>query len=175
MQSSAHKMLKIAKVLKSNGTEGEIVISFLGILPEDIDTTEPVFIFFDGLPVPFYFESLVKKGNKKAIARMTGIRTLADADEISGADIYADEENLDIEYNEDDLSFLTGWKLADSEGNVKGSITGFLDIPENPCLEVLSAEKNEVLVPVHEDLIINIDDEREMLVMRIPDGLFPSA
>ena len=56
MQSSAHKMLKIAKVLKSNGTEGEIVISFLGILPEDIDTTEPVFIFFDGLPVPFYFE-----------------------------------------------------------------------------------------------------------------------
>ena len=37
-------MLRIGKVLKSNGTEGGLVMSFLDIIPEDIDLQEPVFI-----------------------------------------------------------------------------------------------------------------------------------
>ena len=48
-------MQRIAQVLKSNGRDGELLVSFTGIDPEDIDLEEPVFIEFDGLPVPFYF------------------------------------------------------------------------------------------------------------------------
>jgi len=54
-------MLRIAQVLKSNGTEGEVLLSLLDIAPEDIDLQEPVFIEFDGLPVPFYFESFTPR------------------------------------------------------------------------------------------------------------------
>ena len=77
-------------------------------MPEDIDIEEPVFIYFDGLPVPFFFDSIVRKGNTKAVVRMTGIRTREDADEIAGADIFADAESLGIEDAEDGFSFLTG-------------------------------------------------------------------
>jgi hypothetical protein len=45
-------MQRIAQILKSNGRDGELLMSFVGIAPEDIDTREPVFIEFDGLPVP---------------------------------------------------------------------------------------------------------------------------
>ena len=45
-------MLQIAQVLKSNGTDGELVLGFREIAPEDINLQEPVFIIFDGLPVP---------------------------------------------------------------------------------------------------------------------------
>ena len=38
-------MQKIAQVLKSNGTDGELLISFFDIDPEDIDLQEPVFIY----------------------------------------------------------------------------------------------------------------------------------
>ena len=44
---------QIAQVLKSNGTDGELVLGFREIAPEDINLKEPVFIVFDGLPVPF--------------------------------------------------------------------------------------------------------------------------
>jgi hypothetical protein len=47
---------QIAQVLKSNGTDGELVLGFREIAPEDINLNEPVFIVFDGLPVPFYIE-----------------------------------------------------------------------------------------------------------------------
>ena len=48
---------QVAQVLKSNGTDGELVMSFRDIAPEDINIKEPVFIVFDGLPVPFFIES----------------------------------------------------------------------------------------------------------------------
>ena len=57
---------QVAQVLKSNGTDGELVMSFREIAPEDINLQEPVFIIFDGLPVPFYIESFTRRGNTKA-------------------------------------------------------------------------------------------------------------
>ena len=172
MHSVGNRMLKIAKVLKSNGTDGDVIISFTGILPEDIDIEEPVFIYFDGLPVPFYFESFTRRGSNKAIARLTGIRTLADADEIAGSDVYADEELVSGEYEENDFSFLEGWSLQDADGHPKGTVSGFLDIPNNPCLEIMSGDE-EIIIPLHDDLIEGIDEDKMILRMRIPDGLIP--
>lgn len=170
MHSSAHKMLRIAKVLKSNGTEGDVMISFIGISPEDIDIEGPVFIYFDGLPVPFYFESFTRKASNKAIVRLTGIRTLEDADEIAGMDIFTDDSSIAGE-DEGDFSFLAGWTLEDEDGNVIGKVAGFLDIPNNPCLEITAGDK-EVIVPLHEDLILSADQEMQVIRMSIPDGLF---
>ena len=102
-------MLRIGKVLKSNGTQGELVMSFLDILPEDIDLQEPVFIEFDGLPVPFYFESFTPRGNNRALVT------------------------------------LTGW--------------------------VQKADGQEVLLPLHEDLLKEVDEEKHLLTLVIPDGI----
>ena len=171
MLSSGHNLLKIAQVLKSNGTEGEVVISFLDMVPGDIDTEEPVFIYFDGLPVPFFFDSIVPKGNRKAVVRLTGIRNIEDADEIAGADIFADADKFAQEYGEGDFSFLEGWTLEDADGQVKGSVSRFLDIPNNPCLEI-DTGSGEVIIPLHDDLIRSVDEEGRILKMEIPSGLF---
>ena len=166
MDSSDDRMLKIAKVLKSNGTEGEVIVSFYGISPEDIDTKEPVFIFFDGLPVPFFIESVSARGSKASV-RLTGIESLADAEEISRADIYIKDEMTGLSDQHTDFSGLIGWTLLDADGTVRGEITGLLDIPENPCIEV-----GDVIVPLHEDLIKGIDEDARTIVMTIPAGLF---
>ena len=63
---------QVAQVLKSNGTDGELVLGFRDIAPDDINLNEPVFIVFDGLPVPFFIESFTKRGNSKALVRLTG-------------------------------------------------------------------------------------------------------
>lgn len=165
MESSADKMLKVAKVLKSNGTEGEVIVGFYGIQPEDIDIKEPVFIFFDGLPVPFFIESISARGSKASV-RLTGISSLADAEEISRADIYIAGDGTENNYDSG-FEGLVGWTLLDENGETKGKITGFLDIPENPCIEI-----GDVIVPLHEDLIKGIDEDALTIAVDIPDGLF---
>jgi 16S rRNA processing protein RimM len=158
-------MLRIAQVLKSNGTDGELLISFFDVAPEDIDLQEPVFIEFDGLPVPFYFESFNQRGTNRALVRLTGVRSLKDADELSGAAVYADyfEEEVGDDF--------TGWTVKTPEGLVIGTVTDYEDIPGNTCLWVRRPDGTEVLLPFHEDLVHSLDEKSETLILSVPDGI----
>ena len=153
-------MLPVAKILKSNGTEGDILIGLLSIDAEEINTEEPVFVEFDGLPVPFFIEKLTPRGNTRAIVHLTDVNSLADAEELVGRQIC-----LDTDDSANDEEDFTGWALYDNDRLV-GIIDGLEDIPGNPCLCIADA-----LVPLHEDFIVSADPEKRVLVMNLPEGL----
>ena len=183
---------QIAQVLKSNGTDGELVMGFREIAPEDINLNEPVFIIFDGLPVPFYIESFTKRGNTKALVRLTDICSMEDVEEITGKAVYIDEENLpEMSLEEDGYAALIGWTVltptaghneeirgdgTEDDGSLGGDlyevgeITDFFDIPKNPCIEV-ETENGAIMIPLHEDFILSVDPEYQEIIMQIPAGL----
>ena len=184
---------QIAQVLKSNGTDGELVLGFREIAPEDINLNEPVFIIFDGLPVPFYIESFTKRGNTKALVHLTDICSMEDVEEIAGKAVYIEEDNLpEMSLEEDGYAALIGWTVLTpaaslqigNDGNETaddsieddcelyevGEITDFLDIPKNPCIEV-ETENGAIMIPLHEDLILSVDPEYQEIIMQIPAGL----
>ncbi len=175
-------MLQVAQVLKSNGTDGELVLGFREIAPEDINLQEPVFIIFDGLPVPFYIESFTKRGNTKALVRLTDIRSMEDVEEIAGKAVYIEAEEMpELTLEEDGYAALVGWtvltpEIPDQAGDDDmalievGEITDFLDIPNNPCIEV-ETENGAVMLPLHEDFILGLDPEYQEIIMQIPEGL----
>ena len=184
---------QVAQVLKSNGTDGELVMGFREIAPEDINLKEPVFIIFDGLPVPFFIESFTKRGNSKALVRLTDICSMEDVEEIAGKAVYVEENSLpELSLEEDGYAALVGWvvlmpeipdQVGDDEGKVEpslpaltgnlievGTITDFMDIPNNPCIEV-ETENGAVIIPLHEDFILSVDPEYQEIIMQIPAGL----
>jgi 16S rRNA processing protein RimM len=158
-------MQRIGQVLKSNGRDGELLVSFSGIAPEEIDLEEPVFIEFDGLPVPFYFESFSQRGNSRALVRLTGVHNLMDADELAGALLYAEDDLY-----EDEEEDLTGWTVLDADGRKAGIISAHEDIPGNPCIWVETGH-GECLLPLHEELVLDVDEKEKTLRMEIPEGL----
>ena len=203
-------MQQVAQVLKSNGTDGELVLSFREIAPEDINLSEPVFIIFDGLPVPFFIESFAKRGNSKALVHLTDICSQEDVDEIAGKAVYVDDSQIpEMSLEEDGFAALVGWvlltpkipdqvgdedriigEIPDQVGNDDsivggdkkslpaltgnlyevGEIIDFIDIPNNPCIEV-ETENGAVMIPLHEDLILSVDPEYQEIIMQIPAGL----
>ena len=195
-------MQQVAQVLKSNGTDGELVMGFREIAPEDINLNEPVFIVFDGLPVPFFIESFTKRGNSKALVRLTDICSMEDVEEIAGKAVYVEENSLpELSLEEDGYAALVGWTVLVPEGDVStsldmtsekndmtsegqmtedddseaalievGQITDFMDIPNNPCIEV-ETENGAVIIPLHEDFILSVDPEYQEIIMQIPAGL----
>ena len=199
-------MLQVAQVLKSNGTDGELVMGFREIAPEDINLKEPVFIYFDGLPVPFFIESFTKRGNTKALVHLTGISSMEDVEEITGKIVYIAEDSLpELTLEEDGYAALVGWTVLTPTGDFStslemtreelemteeevemtreevemseepelvevGEITDFVDIPNNPCIEV-ETENGAVMIPLHEDFILSVDPEYREIIMQIPEGL----
>ena len=169
---------QVAQVLKSNGTDGELVMGFREIAPEDINLQEPVFIVFDGLPVPFYIEKFTKRGNTKALVHLTDITSMEDVEEITGKAVYIEADQLpEMSLEEDGFAALIGWTLLTPDQSEEeealievGEITDFLDIPNNPCIEV-ETENGAVMIPLHEDLILSVDPEYQEIIMQIPAGL----
>ena len=177
---------QVAQVLKSNGTDGELVMSFRDIAPEDINIKEPVFIVFDGLPVPFFIESFTRRGNSKALVHLTDIESQEDVEEIVGKAVYIDEANIpEMSFEEDGYAALIGWTVLtpseDFQNNILeededmefmevGEITDFIDIPNNPCIEV-DTKNGAVMIPLHEDFILSVDPEYQEIIMQIPEGL----
>ena len=158
-------MQRIGQVLKSNGRDGELLVSFSGIAPEEIDLEEPVFIEFDGLPVPFYFEAFSQRGNTRALVRLTGVHNLTDADELAGATLYAEDDLY-----EDEEEDLTGWTVLDADGERVGVVSAHEDIPGNPCIWVETGH-GECLLPLREELVLDVNEKEKTLRMEIPEGL----
>ena len=144
-----------------------------------------MFIIFDGLPVPFYIESFTKRGNTKALVRLTDICSQEDVEEIAGKAVYVEDESLpEMSLEEDGFAALVGWTLLTPVGDFStslemtedvevaevGEITDFIDIPNNPCIEV-ETENGAVMIPLHEDLILSVDPEYQEIIMQIPAGL----
>ena len=235
---SIDDLQQVAQVLKSNGTDGELVLGFRDIAPEDINLEEPVFIVFDGLPVPFFIESFTKRGNTKALVHLTDICSMEDVEEIEGKAVYVAEDSMpEMSLEEDGYAALVGWMVltpgdfstslemteeeletteeefemtedelettedefettedelemteSDTEETTDchsdrpegveesvvlmevGEITDFMDIPNNPCIEV-ETENGAVILPLHEDFILSIDPENQEIIMQIPAGL----
>ena len=159
-------MLPIASVLRSDGTDGRVLLGFRTVSPDEIDLKEPVFIYDDGLPVPYFISEMTRRGSSKAICRLTGLRSLEDAEEIVGREVLAE-----IEMDEDDPAALEGWTVLTETGVLAGTVTGFEDIPGNLCLYVRTPAGTEALLPLHDDLVISADPSTQTLILRIPDGL----
>ena len=168
--ASPDSLVQIAKVLKSFGTDGGVLLGFRDVMPEDIDPKEPVFIEFDGLPVPFFFDSFSRKGRDKVIAHLTDVVSLEDAEELVGRAVLAEEDSV-AEYGDEgpSLDDFVGLVVYNRDARV-GEITDYEDIPGNPCLYVETAA-GQAMIPLHEDFIISIDPDAGEIVMDLPDGL----
>lgn len=160
-------MLAVAKIIKSFGTDGGLLLSSSVDL-ESLDFKEPVFITFDGLQVPFFILDFTPKGSR-AVVHLNDVHNLTDAEELVGRTVYAD-----VELEDDDELDFTGWVIFD-RGRRIGVCTGLEDIPGNPCLEVQvegSSENAGVLIPLHEDFIVEVDEGSRTLSLNLPDGLY---
>lgn len=177
MFPTADTLIRAGRILKSYGTDGEMMVAFEEGMSEILKKDEPVWLIYDSLPVPFFINSILFKGPRKAIIRIEDIDTYADAEEASGKEIWLDPEDYpamtdgdDYFLNEEGLTLgdLIGFTLADQHGHTAGIIGDVQDFSGNICLELTGSG---TLVPFHDDLIIDIDIEKKTLTMSISEGL----
>lgn len=158
-------MLPVARILKSFGTDGGLLISSL-VDFESLDLKEPVFIVFDGLQVPFFIQDYGTKGSK-AVIHLNDVHNLTDAEELVGREILAD-----VELEEDEEQDFSGWTVTD-RGRELGVCTGIEPIPGNLCLYIeLTGTKKEILIPLHQDFLLSADPDKRTLALELPEGLY---
>lgn len=169
-----------AQIAKTYGKDGEILLRvesdrFSEMLEEceeeGKELEEPVFVYFDGLPVPFFISSAKHRSNNAWVVTFSTVRDLSHAEEIVGRDLYLEASEADV-FN--DLDLLVGFAVVDENGKPAGIVSKVVEYPSNICLEIRRhtfASDEEVLLPFHEDLVVSFDQENKIIAMKIPGGL----
>ena len=150
------------KVLKSWGADGQVVLSLTAEDPRDLKSQEPVFIAFDGTPVPFFIETAQPRGGR-LIVKFEDVDSLAEAEELVGREVTLSEED------EEDEDTLIGLQVRDAKTRrIIGEVVDFSDYGGNTLITV-DTENGEILLPLHDDLIVSVHDD--ILTLDIPEGL----
>ena len=163
--------IKAGTIAKPHGVSGEIA---LRIHPElSIREEGPAFIFVDieqGL-VPFRVGSFRYKSENMILVSLPLLKEEDKIKALANHPVYLSPE--DVGQDAPDLTNpngFSGYRLKDKTEGIIGEITGIQDISNNP-LFIVETQNGEVLIPVADELIVDIDDEAKVVVMEIPDGL----
>ncbi len=156
-------------ILKTHGFEGAVVVKAESWLADKIIEDEPVFLEVEGKPVPF-FPEWVDGAGATLIIKFDGYDSTGSMTEFVGCKILCQVTSDRSKEKHLSPEILKGFMLLSDDGMVKSVITGFID---TGFQLILQAEFNgrEILIPFHEDLVVNFDEEKREIVLRIPEGL----
>lgn len=164
----------IGRFIKPHGIKGELsaAIEYDGVEPADLRC---VFVYVDGLAVPFFIESARWRGTQGVLLTLEGVADENQARFFAGREIFAQNSELPEDDGDDDedgmyLSDLEGYTVI-SDGTALGTVAGFDDSTANVLLMVDTPGGNRLLIPAADEFFISIDPESKTIEMSLPAGL----
>ena len=154
---------KVGEVAKTHNLQGEVVITTDSDLLEKY-ADEPVFLLLDGAPVPFFIadEGLTVRNHTSYIVKFDYVDTLAQAGRLL--------EGQEPEESGYDIFELIGFEVKDQVSEETGEVADVADYSGNVVLTV-SIMNKEILLPLSENYICEIDFEHSRLLVQIPREL----
>ena len=160
-------VFKIGRLGKTHGVKGEVSFHFDDDIFDRVEA-EYLVLDVDGILVPFFMESYRFRSSNLAYVIFRDVDTIERAAELTGCDVYFPRELAATEDEMPLLEMLVGFELVDAaNGQIVGRITDINDQTANVLFEL----DNGMLIPASDELILNVDTEKEEIVMDIPDGL----
>jgi 16S rRNA processing protein RimM len=167
-----NNLILLGVLARPHGTKGLLLLRFSSLKASDIKGRGELFIEIDGLPVPFFIESFDKKTDDLAILKIEGIDSETKAREFAGYSVYVMEDQVKRKTNSiKGFQDFRGFSVIDLHLGFVGHAVEIVNTATNPLLLVKKDEK-EYLVPVHEDIIRDVNDKEKIIRIEAPGGLF---
>lgn len=163
-------LIPIGQVIKPHGIHGEMTFEYSS---DVFDREEvPFFIFeLDGIFVPFRVENCRIRSSSTALVQLKGVSTDEKARTFSGLTLYVSSGYLaEMEDEEVEVQYFEGFELIDQQHGSLGIVSEVDQTTEN-ALFVIPKGDDELLIPVGESYIINIDHEKRIITVNLPEGL----
>lgn len=164
------KYLDVGKIVGTHGVKGELRVQPWCDSPEFLcDFTK---LYFDeGEKELKVLKSRVNKN--VVIVKIEGIDTLERANLIRGKVLYIDREDAEIDDGSYFVQDIVGMEVVDNDsGKIYGTVTDVLKTGANDVYQVTDNEGKNYLVPVINDVIINIDLESDKIYISPIEGIF---
>ena len=164
-------VVQIGQITKAHGLAGEVVFIFTDDVFDRVDC-DYLICEIDGILVPFFIEEYRFRSNNSALVKFEDIDSIDDTRQIVGTDVFFPRNMVPADENgEITLNYFIGFHVVDSSQGEIGKVIDYDDQTENWLLKVEDAEGKELLLPFHNEFIVNISHDDRILEMRLPEGL----
>lgn len=169
------RLIEVGQVRKTHGVDGALRATVEEAFREYVWDLEFLFLDIDGDKVPFRIEYI--KGEEDApIFKFDRMDTPEEAAKYTGAKLFMEKDRLPKGFDpavssELEFAYLEGFTLFDEGIGLIGPILEVMEYPQQE-MAVVNYRENEWLIPLHEDLIIAVDENNRRITMRLPEGLF---
>ena len=162
----------IGFIRKVHGYKGDVKVALEEVYVKDLLETKFIFIEFGGHKVPFRVENV-----------SSSVDIIVKFDKVDGAQISGTLARKQLFLLEDQLvhakKFISeqkkknewvGYHIIDEVSGLSFEIMEIQEFPQQ-IMAVVANEAKDILIPLHKEFILNIDNNKKNILMKIPDGL----
>jgi len=166
---SENQLINIGFISKPSGFKGDLLFAFDNDDAEEYTSAKFFFIELEGKPVPFLAEN-IKLNGTSLIVKLQDVNTEEEAKKLTGKKLSI--EKSAASHSEDELDWyeLIGYQIIENTYGALGMIEHIEETTQQ-LIAKCTVEGKEVLFPLHEDFILEIDDEKKLLRIDLPEGL----
>lgn len=178
LQRPRPEYLVLGEILRPHGVRGELRMRIITDFPERLQQLDVVYLAssLDSDRVrPYELES-VRFHQEYALLQFKEIENRDTADLLRGQLVLIDLASA-VPLDEDEyyLYEIIGLQVRTEDGQSLGHITDILETGANDVYILHSEKFGELLVPAHDETIIDINFDEEVVTMRLPEGLLPTS
>lgn len=160
----------VGRIVKTHGIKGEVT---LRIDNEDFDEVEELnYLLLDVNEklIPFFIENIGYHSNK-AFILFQDVKTIEAASQLVGIaaylplDLLPEREGNDF-YSHEVVDFV----VVDEDKGELGKVCEIIEYPTQSLIQIIKDEK-EILIPIHDDIIKEVDREGKKILVKAPAGL----
>lgn len=161
----------LGKITKTHGLKGEVIFWLDVDHPEFYEDLDSVLVEVKGELVPYFLEDLQIRG-KKSIAKFEEIDTIEDVSYLINCDLYLPLDNLPeldgqgFYYHE-----IVGFKVIDTNSQETLGLIKTVFEGAGQDLLAVDIQDQEVLIPIADEIVKNVNKEDKTIELNIPDGL----
>lgn len=160
---------RLGRVLKAHGTDGEVSVAATTDLTVFLSSAEPVWIVPPPPPGALsHIVTSVRTGPRGSLVRFSGVDTAADAHDLAGRWLLGRGVELPVDAG---IDGLVGMAVHDSKRGNLGVVSDVIVTGANDVLVVSGGRFGEVLIPVIDDVIIEVDEAARLIEVVLLDGL----
>ena len=152
------------------GNKGDLAFIIDADSPSRYQKLESVFIEINNSLIPFFIKKITISGTFATVT-LDGIDTLERADELVKSSLYLPLSALPplkgkkFYYHE-----IPGYIATDKTFGELGPVKSILDFPHQAVFQIIHGE-DEILIPVKDEFIVNIDRNNKTILLDAPEGL----
>lgn len=169
-------VFKIGYIARQRGLRGEVEMVFTDDC-FDTGTAEFLVLDMDGIMVPFFWEEYRFKNDDTAIVKFADTDNDEQARRLVGHAVFYPKDCLppvDAEGGATLSSYkaLTGFTVSNANGQLVGTVDHVDDSSANILLTISRSDGTELMMPFHNDFLIDFNLQQRTLQLEIPEELF---